>query len=190
MSDFGRCMAFVRPWEGGFVDDPKDPGGATRYGISLRFLRGVALDLGDVDGDGDIDANDILSLTQAQAENLYRVKFWDSLDLDGLPQVWRLPVFDAAVNMGTARAVKVCQETICDLGPPVVVDGILGPITRESAKVVAAYREREICDRYCLHRLSHYSKIVAANGDLARFLRGWINRVVSLADNEKRRTKK
>jgi hypothetical protein len=57
--NFERAMSFTGKWEGGFVNDPKDPGGATKYGISLRFLRDLAPELGDVDGDGDVDADDV-----------------------------------------------------------------------------------------------------------------------------------
>lgn len=188
MSDFETCMAFTRVWDGGFLSNPKAPGGAVEYGISLRYLREQAPELETVDEDGDISADTILSLTPSQAERLYRSKFWDALDLDTMLEIWRLPMFDTAVCMGAARAVKICQETIRDLGPPVVVDGVFGPLVRNAADVVAAYRGREVCDRYCLVRLKHYADLVAGNGNLAQFLRGWINRTVALADACKRDT--
>ena len=182
MADFARCMTFTEPWEGGFIDDPIDPGGATKYGISLRFLRSLAPELGDVDGDGDVDADDILALTPERARKLYRGHFWDPLGLDHTHVLLALPLFDAAVNMGRRRAVTIFQETIRDLGHPVAVDGVLGPRTREGALAVLATRHREIGDRFCLRRCEHYSDIVEANTKLSRFMRGWVNRTTALAE--------
>ena len=181
MADFARCMPFVEHWEGGFADDPKDPGGATRYGISLRFLRALAPELGDLDGDGDIDADDVLALTPGLARGLYRAHFWDALGLDHVHVLLALPLLDTAVNMGIRRAVTICQETVGDLGMPVAADGVMGPKTRAAALHVLSSRHREIGDRFCMRRLAHYSAIVAANDTLSRFLRGWVNRTTALA---------
>jgi len=182
MTSFAKAMAFTEQWEGGFIDDPIDPGGATKYGISLRFLRGLSPELGDVDGDGDIDADDILALTPERASGLYRAHFWDPLGLDHAHVLLALPLFDTAVNMGCRRAVTICQETVRDLGVPVTVDGIMGPITREACLLVLKCRHREIGDRFCMRRCWHYSGIVEANTKLSRFMRGWVNRTVALAE--------
>ena len=182
MSDFYRCMPFVEHWEGGFVDDPRDPGGATKCGISLRFLRSLAPELGDVDGDGDIDGDDILAITPDKARELYRAHFWSPLGLDGIGIQMALPLFDTAVNMGIRRAVTICQQTVTDLGVPVAVDGVMGLRTREACLLVLRCRHREVGDRFCLQRLRHYSAIVASNPGLASFLRGWVNRTVALAE--------
>lgn len=182
MGSFDAAMAFTEKWEGGFVDDPKDPGGATKYGISLRFLRGLAPQLGDVDGDGDIDADDILALTPDMARNLYRVHFWDALGLDHLPQAIALPMFDTAVNMGHRRATRILQEALRDTWHPVAVDGVLGPVTKDAARKAVMYRPDGFGDRFCLRRMGHYAVIIAANSDLGRFAGGWVNRTVALSD--------
>lgn len=179
---FDKAMAFVEQWEGGFVNDPRDPGGATKYGISLRFLRSLAPELGDVDGDGDVDADDILALTPERARELYRAHFWDPLGLDHIHVLLALPLFDTAVNMGRRRAVTICQETVRDLGVPVAVDGAMGPITREACLLVLKCRHREVGDRFCLRRCGHYSGIIEANTKLSRYMRGWVNRTVALAE--------
>lgn len=179
--NFDRAMQFVEHWEGGFIDDPQDPGGATRYGISLRFLRSLAPELGDVDGDGDVDADDIMALTPDRARELYRANFWAPLGLDGIGILLALPLFDASVNMGRRRAVTICQETVRDLGVPVTVDGVMGPRTREACLLVLKCRHREIGDRFCLRRCEHYSAIVENNISLSRYMRGWVNRTTALA---------
>lgn len=179
---FEKAIDFTMQWEGWISNDPDDPGGITKYGISLRFLRGVDKSLGDVDGDGDVDADDILALTPAKARELYRANFWEPLGLDHTHVLLALPLFDTAVNMGRRRAVTICQETICDLGHPVAVDGVMGPRTREGALAVLTTRHREIGDRFCLRRCEHYSAIAENNPRLGRYMRGWVKRTVALAE--------
>ncbi|MFA7098192.1 MAG: glycosyl hydrolase 108 family protein [Gammaproteobacteria bacterium] len=178
---FDKAMAFVEQWEGGFVNDPRDPGGATKYGISLRFLRSLAPELGDVDGDGDVDADDVLALTPDKARDLYRKHFWEPLQLSIVPVAASMLLFDTAVNMGRLRAVRICQETLRTFCHQVAVDGIIGPQTQTALRQVCMYHPDGLADRFCLHRLDHYSGIVEANDDLARYMRGWVNRTVALA---------
>jgi lysozyme family protein len=182
MTKFDRAMDFVAFWEGGFSDDPKDPGGATKYGISLRFLRSLAPELGDVDGDGDIDADDILALTPDKARELYRAHFWTALDLDYIPAVAALLLFDTAINMGCVRAVKILQETLNLFCHKVDVDGKIGAQTKTAVRRVSTYHNDGFGDRFCLRRMAHYSAIVERNGDLSRFMRGWVNRTVALSE--------
>ena len=82
MGCFEKAHAFVARMEGGFVDDPADPGGTTNYGVSLRFLKSQGLEAGDIDGDGDIDADDIRALTPERAAGVLRRAFWDVFPLD------------------------------------------------------------------------------------------------------------
>ena len=61
---FEAAHAHVAKWEGGYFDHPNDPGGVTMYGVSLMFLKGLDLWGGDIDGDGDIDRDDVLAVTK------------------------------------------------------------------------------------------------------------------------------
>ena len=76
MSDFELARPTVLRHEGGYVNNPNDPGGATKYGISLRWLKGQGL-LGDVTHDMVVDIKDIQALTVDQAAGFYRVQWWD-----------------------------------------------------------------------------------------------------------------
>jgi lysozyme family protein len=187
--DFERCMAFVERWEGGFVDDPRDPGGATNCGISLRFLRDLGAPAGDVDGDGDVDADDVLALTPTGRRDLYFAHFWARPGLERLggPPL-DVAVFDAGVNMGARRATRILQRTLSGFVSGLIVDGTLGPRTAEAARDLAGACSGSrgtlcaVADRFCLERLADYAAICAANISLTRYLRGWLARVLSLRE--------
>jgi lysozyme family protein len=85
---FEKAMEFLLKWEGGYVNDPRDPGGETKYGISKRSHPNV----------------DIANLTVEQATAIYKRDYWDALNLDALPPCFGIAVFDAAVNCGKAKA--------------------------------------------------------------------------------------
>ena len=119
---FDAAMTLIFKHEGGFVDDPHDPGGATNMGISNR-AHPV-----DRDHDGDVDAQDARQLTIAEAKSIYRSQYWDACKCGLLPPALALCVFDAAVNQGAGYARKKLQEAL-----GVKVDGAIGPVTLAAA---------------------------------------------------------
>lgn len=106
--------------EGGFVNDPVDRGGATKYGISLRFLKaegafdedGDGIAEFDLDMDGDIDGIDIRNLTIADAKVIYRKFFWDRVEAERLARPLGEMIFDQAVNGGLGSARKLLHRAI------------------------------------------------------------------------------
>lgn len=94
--------------EGGYVNDARDPGGKTKFGISKRAYPG----------------EDIQNLTLDRAKQLYRRDYWDAVQADNMPDAIRFDLFDAAVNSGVRQAVKWLQ-TAAKADP----DGIIGPKT-------------------------------------------------------------
>ena len=189
--------------EGGarFVNDPVDRGGATRYGISLRFLaaEGAFDEDGDgradfdLDMDGDIDGQDIRQLTAGDAIYLYHRCFWQRLEADSFPRPMGEMLFDQAVNGGLATAGKLLQRAIneCLMRRPgtrkgvtlLKVDGVIGPVTRTCLQqilqhpgsgmpaLIAAYRDA-VRERY--------RAIVRRWPSQKRFLRGWLARADQL----------
>ena len=131
---FMQAVETVLAHEGGFADDPADPGGATNWGVSLRFLLAQgALDGPaeyDFDGDGDVDAEDVRAMTRADAIEIYRRHFWDKYDYGRLPSGIGAKVFDLAITMGGAQAHRLLQRACRACGEHVDADGILGPVTR------------------------------------------------------------
>lgn len=91
--------------EGGFVDDPDDPGGATKFGVTIHTLRRLGM---DIDGDGDVDVNDVRRLSVAQAQEIFLKHYYERPRIGMLPDCLRASVFDMYVNAG-AQAVKSCN---------------------------------------------------------------------------------
>lgn len=90
MKDFEKALQFVLKWEGGYSNDPNDPGGETKYGISKRSYPEL----------------DISKLTLKQAEKIYYENYWLKTGCDQLPYPFNIVVFDTAVNMGRRRALE------------------------------------------------------------------------------------
>ena len=181
---FSIAHNFVAKWEGGFSDHKSDPGGLTNYGVSLRWLISLGLLEGDIDGDGDIDADDIRACTKQQAALLFKGHFWDALRCDELPPAMATALYDSAVNMGAWRAVLQLQQAINEkrtaMGMlPIKVDGIMGSKTIGAGQAVAA------CDAATAQvmlekREAFYRRLASTKPSLAVFLKGWLNRTADL----------
>lgn len=141
--------------EGGakLVDDPRDPGGLTRYGISQRAF----------------PAEDIRNLNIERARQLYRIHYWDAIRGDELPWGYALAMFDCAVNQGTWVAVKLMQRSL-----GITDDGVLGPIT---LRTLLATNVIDVLPEYMDRRLKRYSE--TPNYD--RFGRGWRKRLFHIS---------
>lgn len=178
-SVFNAAHAHVMRWEGGFFDHPNDPGGVTNYGVSLMFLKGLDLVEGDIDGDGDIDRDDVLKITKEQARAIFKRHFWDKPRAAELPLLVAMAYYDLAVNAGTGRAAIVLQEAINALRPGAIAKLApnVGPLTRRYAGMLAAEgREVELALAYLDRRENWYRRLAKARPKSAVFLRGWLNR--------------
>lgn len=101
--NFSTALCFVLEHEGGYVDNPRDPGGPTKYGVTIATLshelgRGASLE-------------DVRNLTPEQAGEIYRKKYWNAIGGDHLPAGVDLIAFDIAVNMGVGRALSLLAQT-------------------------------------------------------------------------------
>lgn len=127
---------FTMEMEGGYFDDPA--GGPTKYGVSLKAHAG---DIGDIDGDGDVDGEDVKRITRAFALEIFKEKYFMPVKADLLAPALGLMMADMAYHHGEVQAVKLlqyaCKATGFDPGP---VDGLLGTRTRVAA--TEALRER------------------------------------------------
>jgi len=184
MTVFERAVAVVLRHEGVFSDDPDDPGGPTKYGISLRFLRGMTADLdgdgwmdGDLDHDGDIDIDDIRAMDKERAIDIYHDQFWQRYGYHRLGDFMvATKIFDLSVNMGPRQAHRILQRAIRAGGfHRVTVDGILGPLTFAAANstwtgLVQASRSEAA---------GVYRMIVARKPSSAKYISGWLARAYS-----------
>lgn len=163
-SKFDRAVDVVLKHEGGFVDHPSDPGGATNHGISLRYARTLGSML-DLDGDGDVDRDDILKITPEQAKTVYREWFWRDVRGDELPSGVDLTVFDFAVNSGAGRAIRFLQRAL-----GVQQDGVFGPATM---RAVLAADPKTLVNSINDARLTFLKGL----STWPTFGRGWTNRI-------------
>ncbi|AIK95908.1 glycoside hydrolase family 108 protein [Candidatus Odyssella acanthamoebae] len=173
MADFEKAIPFILKNEGGYVNHPNDPGGATNFGISLRFLRKIGL---DIDQDGDIDADDIKSLNGASSSELYRKYFWEAASYSMIDnQAIATKVFDLAVNMGASRANKILQKSanIALRNNALAIDGIIGNKTIQS---INSLNNKLLEDLICQAAAQYYSELANKNPKLEIFLTGWLKR--------------
>ncbi|CAI2036377.1 glycoside hydrolase family 108 protein [Serratia plymuthica] len=169
---FNHAIAFVLGKEGGYVNDPTDRGGETKFGISDK-RDGIADGMTDVDGDGKPDTR-IKELTLEQSGQIYFRDYWYPSYCPNWPDGISLIVFDAAVQHGVKKAISLLQDAA-----GVTADGIVGAKTR--AAVLSADPEW-LLTRYLLRRARYYAEIMKANSSQAKYLNGWFNRLDSVAN--------
>lgn len=164
-SNFPEALRLVLKHEGGYVNHPADPGGATNLGITIGTAKRYGVDM---DGDGDTDIVDIKKLTVAAASKIYKGEYWDKVAGDLLPAGLDYAVFDFAVNSGVKRAAQFLQAVL-----GVAQDGAIGP------KTLAAIDERDVNDviaTLCDNRLSFLKRL----STWSTFGRGWSSRVAGV----------
>jgi lysozyme family protein len=146
---FEAIIERVLGHEGGYVFDPRDPGGATKFGISKRAYPFV----------------DIENLTRTTAISIYRRDYWPRIHGDELPISVAFQVMDAAVNHGAGNAVRWLQRA-AGVGD----DGIVGPLTLAAVRRMDS---RDLVDLFVAERLEFYARLEGFNA----FGRGWVRRV-------------
>ena len=165
MNGFPDALEVILQAEGGYVSDPKDPGGETNLGITWPTLR-LAISRGLVD-----PAATIKALTHAQASAIYQSQYWDTVCGDALPYPVALVLFDGAVNHGPGIAVKWMQQAL-----HVTADGHVGRDTLEAARKVGVIDlVRLMCKRRAMFYLQEEPPEIEE-----RFELGWVNRLLDL----------
>ena len=155
--NWSRSIDFTLKMEGGSTaeNDPNDPGGLTKYGISKRAYPNL----------------DIENLTLEEAKAIYRRDYWEACWCDKMPADFAVAVFDCAVNQGVGRSIRILQSAL-----NVDADGILGPTTM---KALAAAGPRTI-KRLLAMRMAEYMRLIRANTALQVFAVNWCFRVLAL----------
>jgi lysozyme family protein len=148
---FDEAFEILLGHEGGFVDHPRDPGGATKWGITKR----------------DHPGEDIRNLTKERAKIIYRHGYWAPAGCDAAPDALKFDLFDSAVNQGVTTAVKFLQAAVGE-----TTDGILGPRTLQAINSMPPLR---VLCRFNAVRLNHYAGLHT----FPTFGRGWVRRVAA-----------
>lgn len=165
--------------EGGFVNDPDDPGGATKYGVTIGTMRRLGLDL---DGDGEVTVEDVRRLERSTAVKIFIDHYFREPRIGELPVDIHASVFDMYVNAG-GNAVKILQRLLRQMGQEIGVDGVIGPQTAAAAKVAAASAPDHISDAYGIARRNYYFRLADRRPASRKYARtraggkgGWIRR--------------
>lgn len=169
---FKEIYKFTKQWEGGKVVDPGDPGGATAYGVSFRFLKGMPLNAADFDGDGRLTWLDIMAMEEADAESIFHWYFWNETNIHRIPLGIRAVMFDTAVNVGRKRAAKWLQFMV-----GAKTDGIIGDETLSSTWEC---QDRLVACGLLARRRAHYCSLAARRVWARKYYNGWINRTTAL----------
>ena len=169
---FQHALDFVLAKEGGYVNDPTDKGGETKFGISDK-RDGIADGKTDVNGDGKPDTA-IKDLTPEQAAQIYFRDYWQAAYCTDWPDGISLFVFDSSVQHGVKAAIRQLQSAA-----GVTADGIVGPNTTRA--VICADPEW-LLNRCFLRRARYYADIIKSNSSQGKYLNGWFNRLDELAN--------
>lgn len=158
---FDRLIGFVLNHEGGYVNDPADPGGETKYGISKRSYPEV----------------DIKNLTVEQARDIYFADWWLPLRCpeikdDRVAQKY----LDTCVNVGKSPGTKILQKAVTAAGMMVMPDGIIGPRTLAAVNSVDPVA---LLAQMRYYQADYYKYLIRRNPALAKFERGWMRRAQS-----------
>lgn len=159
-SNFKTCLTFTLKYEGGYVDHPQDPGGATNLGITIGVLRNWR-------GEA-VTKSDVRALTVDEAGRIYRARYWDTVQGDKLPPGVDLAVWDYAVNSGPARVAKALQKIV---GVP--QDGVIG---MDTISAVHKMKPRDVINALCDER----QRFVRRLGTYKSFGKGWERRILAV----------
>jgi len=165
--------------EGGYVNDPDDPGGATKYGVTIGTMRRLGLDL---DGDGDIDAADVKAMSRAQAVDIFLDHYFRKPGIARLPEPLQASVFDMYVHAGS-NAIVVLQSLLNANGADLGTDGKIGPLTAKAAHRAAGKWGQVLVDSYGIARRNYYYRLADRRPASRKYARrrdggkgGWITR--------------
>ncbi len=180
MDRIDEMIAGILAREGGFVDDPHDPGGATNHGVTIHTMRRLGLDL---DGDGDVDVTDVRLLPVERAAAIFRRDYFEAPGIGRLPAPVQEAVFDMYVNAGS-RAVRLLQSLVAKFGEPVAIDGVIGPLTAAAAhRAAAEIGGDRLNDAYGVERRNWYYALADRRPTSRKYARrrdggkgGWIVR--------------
>ncbi len=176
MVDFDIAVTYVIENEGNLEEDANDPGGITKYGISLRFLKAITDPKKYGFSTDSINSDTIKELTIPQAKSLYKGEFWDHAPFERINNQSNCNfIFDMAVNMGISPAIKCAQRAcwaVLRQRNVVVDDGILGNQTLSLLNQCSAY----LLPAMRSERAGEYRMIVEKNPNEKEYLDDWLTR--------------
>jgi len=157
--DFDKAIEVILKHEGGYVNDPVDPGGETNMGISKKAYPYL----------------NIKELTKKDAKDIYFKDYWLKGKVSKVPEELRMIYFDMVVNMGRARAVKILQTAVSAKGVRTEVDGGIGPKT-----ISNTLKSGLEPDRLRSYRVKYYADLISRKPKLEKYWFGWYRRALQV----------
>lgn len=173
MAEFEPFFPHILRWEGGYADYKEDPGGCTKYGITIHTWKTFGY---DKNGDGIITCEDVKRITEKDAEAIYERQFWyaNNMHLVENQKLAEL-ICDWCINSGAGVAIVRVQRILNELGEKLATDGVCGILT-----IIAINRHaKELYRRLWKAREIFYYDITKRNPAFRIFLQGWLNRLNS-----------
>jgi lysozyme family protein len=161
INNYPAALKQVLKSEGGWSDHASDPGGATMKGITIGTYR-------EWKRNPHITKEELRAIPDAEVYDIYRQQYWNKIDGDYLPSGVDYAVFDAAVNMGVARATKLIQEAV-----GVTADGVLGP---KSLSAIQKANPKELIEKFSALKEAFYRSLKT----FPVFGKGWLSRVAEV----------
>lgn len=168
-----RANRFTLQWEGGYVNDPDDAGGATNKGITWRVYNAWRKAKG-------LAIRSVRFITGEEVDQIYKRWYWEPAHCDEIAEKGgeklAIAVYDFAVNSGVKRAIEYLQRTV-----GAADDGVWGPKTAKRVEgQLLILGDRAVTTTYINRRESFFRAI--AKGRNRKFLKGWLNRLNDLRD--------
>lgn len=175
MAKFEKAIEIILRHEGGYVNDPDDPGGETNFGIAKRGY----------------PDEDIKKMTLSRAKEIYHRDHWFPLKLNKVRcQDIAEKILDMCVNFGKGTGIRIVQLSLCTYGQKVDVDGIIGPQTIKALNSVKRKYQKIFIGIMTYYQMKRYIGICERRAKSKKFLRGWTRRAYDwnperLGDNRK-----
>lgn len=169
MANIDVFWPFVRSFEGGFVNDPADSGGATNRGVTIATWKKQGY---DKDGDGDIDVQDLRLITDEDAKRIMKANYWDRWKADAIIDQSIANILVDWVWGSGAYGIKIPQKLL-----GVTIDGIVGPKT---IAAVNAQNPVVFFEKLKKERADYFERICVTNPKNRKFLNGWMRRLNSI----------
>lgn len=167
---FLSTLSFTLKWEGGYVNDPSDLGGATNYGVTQKTYDAFRSANG-------FSKQPVRSISLTEMRDIYWRQYWLPAQCEHMPPRVAVIVFDTAVQRGVSKAVSTLQEAI-----GAKTDGSFGINSNKALiEYVSANGEAELVNRYVDKRVNHH-RLRALIPTQRKFLQGWLNRCKSLRE--------
>ena len=170
MADINKLVPFILRWEGEFVNDPDDLGGATNKGVTIATWKQVGY---DKDGDGDIDVKDLRLITEKDmVDRVLKPYYWDRWRADEIKSQSVANILVDWVWASGAYGIRLPQQLL-----GVKIDGIVGTQT------IAAVNDcdpKELFDKIMNERIAFIDRICISRPANKKFKNGWINRLKAI----------